>query len=87
MGDKPGPYVAERSYNLYARLGARIALLGIDARVEVCCLCLLRWKLGANGLCSVLDTKSTILRRMKRSSADFGQSLKLPQRRESRSGI
>ncbi|RSL50798.1 hypothetical protein CEP54_011749 [Fusarium duplospermum] len=34
VGEKPGPYVAERSYNLYARLGARIALLGIDARVE-----------------------------------------------------
>ncbi|KAF4463593.1 hypothetical protein FALBO_9576 [Fusarium albosuccineum] len=34
VGDRPGPYVAERSYNMYARLGARIALLGIDARVE-----------------------------------------------------
>ncbi|KAM5356112.1 hypothetical protein ACJ41O_002758 [Fusarium nematophilum] len=32
VGSKPGPYVAEHSYNLYARLGARIALLGIDAR-------------------------------------------------------
>ncbi|KAK7421045.1 hypothetical protein QQX98_002403 [Neonectria punicea] len=34
VGTKPGPYVAERSYNLYARLGARVALLGIDARTE-----------------------------------------------------
>ncbi|CAM1507110.1 Fc.00g067510.m01.CDS01 [Cosmosporella sp. VM-42] len=34
IGTKPGPYVAEHSYNLYARLGARIALLGIDARTE-----------------------------------------------------
>lgn len=35
VGDHPGPYVAERSLNIYTRLGARIALLGIDARVEV----------------------------------------------------
>ena len=35
VGDHPGPYVAERSYNIYTRLGARIALVGIDARVEV----------------------------------------------------
>ncbi|KAM0079336.1 hypothetical protein ACKRZS_008424 [Fusarium odoratissimum] len=34
VGDHPGPYVAERSLNIYTRLGARIALLGIDARVE-----------------------------------------------------
>ncbi|KAF4980738.1 hypothetical protein FZEAL_3323 [Fusarium zealandicum] len=34
VGSKPGPYVAEHSYNMYTRLGARIALLGIDARVE-----------------------------------------------------
>lgn len=34
LGTKPGPYVAEHSHNLYARLGARIALLGIDARTE-----------------------------------------------------
>ncbi|KAJ9419352.1 hypothetical protein FOXG_07243 [Fusarium oxysporum f. sp. lycopersici 4287] len=34
VGPKPGPYVAEHSYNLYARLGARIALVGIDARTE-----------------------------------------------------
>lgn len=27
--------MAEHSYNLYARLGARIALVGIDARTEV----------------------------------------------------
>lgn len=35
VGDHPGPYVAERSFNIYTRLGARMALLGIDARVEV----------------------------------------------------
>ncbi|SPJ79139.1 uncharacterized protein FTOL_07530 [Fusarium torulosum] len=34
VGDHPGPYVAERSFNIYTRLGARMALLGIDARVE-----------------------------------------------------
>ncbi|KAF5026497.1 hypothetical protein F66182_1419 [Fusarium sp. NRRL 66182] len=34
IGDHPGPYVAERSFNIYTRLGARMALLGIDARVE-----------------------------------------------------
>ncbi|KAK0669434.1 hypothetical protein QBC41DRAFT_249989 [Cercophora samala] len=33
-GTKPGPYVAEHSHNLYARLGARIAFVGIDARTE-----------------------------------------------------
>lgn len=35
VGTKAGPYVAEHSYNLYARLGARMALIGLDARVEV----------------------------------------------------
>lgn len=34
IGAKPGPYVAEHSHNLFAKLGARIALLGIDARTE-----------------------------------------------------
>ncbi|KUI66455.1 hypothetical protein VM1G_01853 [Cytospora mali] len=34
MGPKPGPYVAEHSHNIFARLGARIALVGIDARTE-----------------------------------------------------
>lgn len=34
-GPKPGPYVAEHSFNILTTLGARIALLGIDARVEV----------------------------------------------------
>ena len=38
VGKKPGPYVAEHSYNIYSRLGARMALIGIDARVEVCIL-------------------------------------------------
>lgn len=35
VGKKPGPYVAEHSFNIYTRLGARMALMGIDARVEV----------------------------------------------------
>ncbi|KAI9172128.1 hypothetical protein HJFPF1_01621 [Paramyrothecium foliicola] len=34
VGQKPGPYVAEHSVNIYTRLGARMALLGIDARTE-----------------------------------------------------
>ncbi|KID88108.1 Alkaline phosphatase D-related protein [Metarhizium guizhouense ARSEF 977] len=33
-GTKPGPYVAEHSLSLYTRLGARMAMLGIDARTE-----------------------------------------------------
>ncbi|KAG9257830.1 putative transcription factor btf3 [Emericellopsis atlantica] len=34
VGKKPGPYVAEHSFNIFTRLGARMALMGIDARVE-----------------------------------------------------
>ncbi|CAL3968856.1 unnamed protein product [Diplocarpon coronariae] len=34
IGSKPGPYVAEHSRSIYARLGARIAFFGIDARTE-----------------------------------------------------
>ncbi|KAF7896042.1 hypothetical protein EAF00_006057 [Botryotinia globosa] len=34
IGDSPGPYVAERSRSIYARLGARVAFFGIDARTE-----------------------------------------------------
>lgn len=34
-GSRPGPYVAEHSINMYSRLGARMAMLGIDARTEV----------------------------------------------------
>lgn len=34
VGSKPGPYVEERSFNMYTRLGARMAMLGIDARTE-----------------------------------------------------
>lgn len=34
IGQKPGPYVAEKSRSIYARLGARIAFFGIDARTE-----------------------------------------------------
>lgn len=33
-GSKPGPYVAEHSRSIYARLGARIGFFGIDARTE-----------------------------------------------------
>ncbi|TGJ83203.1 hypothetical protein E0Z10_g5555 [Xylaria hypoxylon] len=34
FGSKPGPYVAEHSMNMFAKLGARIAFMGIDARTE-----------------------------------------------------
>jgi PhoD related phosphatase len=34
IGSKPGPYVAEHSRSIYARLGARMAFFGIDARTE-----------------------------------------------------
>lgn len=34
IGHKPGPYVAEHSMNMFAKLGARIAFMGIDARTE-----------------------------------------------------
>lgn len=34
IGSKPGPYVAEHSMNMFAKLGARVAFLGIDARTE-----------------------------------------------------
>jgi len=34
VGNRPGPYVEERSRSLYMRLGARIAFCGIDARTE-----------------------------------------------------
>lgn len=34
IGTKPGPYVEERSRNIYMRLGRRIAFLGVDARTE-----------------------------------------------------
>ncbi|KXL48116.1 hypothetical protein M433DRAFT_142140 [Acidomyces richmondensis BFW] len=34
LGKKPGPYVEERSCNIYCQLGKRIAFLGIDARTE-----------------------------------------------------
>ncbi|KAK4242379.1 hypothetical protein C8A03DRAFT_29478 [Achaetomium macrosporum] len=33
-GPQAGPYVAEHSHNMFTRLGARIAFLGIDARTE-----------------------------------------------------
>jgi len=35
VGARPGPYFGEHSYHIYARLGARIAFLGIDTRTEV----------------------------------------------------
>ncbi len=34
VGERHGPYVEERSRNLYMRLGRRIAFCGIDARTE-----------------------------------------------------
>lgn len=34
IGHKPGPYVEERSRNIYCQLGARIAFAGVDARTE-----------------------------------------------------
>jgi hypothetical protein len=34
IGPQPGPYVAEHSRSIYARLGARMAFFGIDARTE-----------------------------------------------------
>ncbi|KAI0171944.1 hypothetical protein GGR52DRAFT_580714 [Hypoxylon sp. FL1284] len=34
IGTRPGPYVAEHSMNMFAKLGARVAFLGIDARTE-----------------------------------------------------
>lgn len=34
VGKRPGPYVEERSRNLYTRLGKRMAFVGIDARTE-----------------------------------------------------
>ena len=34
VGQRPGPYVEERSRNLYMRLGKRIAFVGVDARTE-----------------------------------------------------
>jgi hypothetical protein len=34
VGTKPGPYVEEKSRNLYMRLGRHIALVGLDARTE-----------------------------------------------------
>jgi len=34
IGSKPGPYVAEHSMNMFTKLGARIAFMGIDARTE-----------------------------------------------------
>ena len=34
QGHKPGPYVEERSLSIYARLGANVAFIGLDARME-----------------------------------------------------
>ncbi|KAF7720080.1 Alkaline phosphatase D-related protein [Penicillium ucsense] len=34
IGKRPGPYVEERSRNLYMRFGKRIAFIGVDARTE-----------------------------------------------------
>lgn len=63
VGSKPGPYVAQHSYNMFVRLGARIAMLGIDARVEVSSLCL-TVLMQADQTYSAQDTKSIIPKRM-----------------------
>ncbi|PWY81799.1 hypothetical protein BO70DRAFT_39850 [Aspergillus heteromorphus CBS 117.55] len=34
IGKRPGPYVEEKSRNLYMRLGKRFAFIGVDARTE-----------------------------------------------------
>lgn len=34
IGSKPGPYVTQHSMNMFSKLGARIAFMGIDARTE-----------------------------------------------------
>ncbi|KAK8044660.1 hypothetical protein PG993_004684 [Apiospora rasikravindrae] len=34
IGKQPGPYVAEHSMNMFARLGSRVAFVGVDARTE-----------------------------------------------------
>ncbi|KAL7628340.1 hypothetical protein AAE478_002542 [Parahypoxylon ruwenzoriense] len=34
IGSNPGPYVAQHSMSMFSKLGARIAFLGIDARIE-----------------------------------------------------
>jgi hypothetical protein len=34
VGQKPGPYVEERSRSIYCQLGARVGFAGIDARTE-----------------------------------------------------
>ncbi|KAL4751521.1 hypothetical protein BDW72DRAFT_92187 [Aspergillus terricola var. indicus] len=34
VGKRPGPYVEEKSRNLYMRLGKRMAFIGVDARTE-----------------------------------------------------
>ncbi|CAJ2512997.1 Uu.00g011160.m01.CDS01 [Anthostomella pinea] len=34
IGHRPGPYVAEHSLNMFSKLGARIAFVGLDARTE-----------------------------------------------------
>ncbi|KAL5630726.1 hypothetical protein BROUX41_000598 [Berkeleyomyces rouxiae] len=34
MGPKPGPYIEQPAYHLYAPLGPRMAIMGLDARTE-----------------------------------------------------
>ncbi|EIT73560.1 hypothetical protein AO1008_04815 [Aspergillus oryzae 100-8] len=34
LGPRPGPYIRAQSHNIFTRLGARIAFLGVDARTE-----------------------------------------------------
>lgn len=73
-GTKPGPYVAEHSLNMYTRLGARMAMLGIDARTEVSQLDHRNTSCSLT-LCSVLDAKLTTPRRTRSFSRDFEASL------------
>lgn len=75
VGNKPGPYVAEHSFNIYSRLGARIALVGIDARTEVGIPETPIYDVFADReQNSVLDTKSTILRPTASFSTGYGAS-------------
>ena len=73
IGSKPGPYVAEHSRSIYARLGARIAFFGIDARTEASLIFLIRFLNLAN-LTSGLANKSTIRRLTTLFLRDYGRS-------------
>lgn len=70
------PYVAEHSHNMFARLGARIAFLGIDARTEVRLLpdCPLRLAIWSDSRNSVRDIRSTTRRPTRPSSPVWSRS-------------